>query len=95
VTATVEDRIQALVIKWLEVNRGIEAKSARIDEDDWAVRRGYSSGCDTCGFGSDPDYMELTIWYQNTDDISGYVELAMNPLTFLAELLTLEDVVAA
>lgn len=88
---TVEERIQALVIKWLEVNRGIEAKSARIDEDDWEVHRGYSSGCDTCGYGSDPDYMELTIWYTSVAGLASYIEVQMNPLTFLAELMKLED----
>jgi hypothetical protein len=88
---TVEERIQALIIKWLEVNHGIEAKTARIDEDDWAMRTGYSSGCDTCGWGSDPDYLELTIWYTTTEDSrKRYVEVKTDPLSFLAELLKLE-----
>jgi hypothetical protein len=88
---TVEERIQALVIKWLEVNRGIEAKTAQIDEDDWAMRSGYSSGCDTCGYGSSPDYMELTIWYTDAESYGKkYVEVETDPLNFLAELLKLE-----
>jgi hypothetical protein len=88
---TVEERIQALVIKWLEVTLGIEAKTARIDEDDWQIRNGYSGGCDTCGYGSEPDYLEMTIWYTTTEDSrKRYVEVKTDPLSFLAELLKLE-----
>jgi hypothetical protein len=88
---TVEERIQALVIKWLEVTLGIEAKTAQIDEDDWQIRNGYSSGCDTCGYGGEPDYLELTIWYTTTEDNhKRYVEVQTDPLSFLAELLKLE-----
>jgi hypothetical protein len=88
---TVEERIQALIIKWLEVNRGIEAKTAQIDEDDWAMRTGYSNGCDTCGWGNDPDYLELTIWYTTTEDShKRYVEVQTDPLSFLAEMLKLD-----
>jgi hypothetical protein len=88
---TVEERIQALIIKWLEVNRGIEAKTAQIDEDDWAMRTGYSNGCDTCGWGSDPDYLELTIWYTTTEySPKRYIEVQTDPLSFLAEMLKLD-----
>ena len=88
---TVEERIQALVIKWLEVNLGIEAKTAQIDEDDWAIRNGYSGGCDTCGYGVEPDYLELTIWYTTIGDSrKRYVEVKTDPLSFLAQLLKLE-----
>lgn len=88
---TVEERIQALVVKWLEAERHIKASSARIDEDDWEIQSG-SSGCDTCDYGSSPDYLELTIWYslEGESGYQHYIEVAKDPLSFLAELLRLE-----
>jgi hypothetical protein len=87
---TVEARIEALVIQWLAKYRGIEAVTARIGEDDWDIQRGYSSGCDTCGYGDDPDYLELTIWYTDETGQMRYIEEKKDPLSFLAELLKLE-----
>ncbi|MFJ7329054.1 hypothetical protein ACIQVN_22780 [Streptomyces cyaneofuscatus] len=91
---TVDERIQALVIKWLEVEHGIKAVSARIDEDDWDIQTESSGGCDTCAYST--TYMELTIWYRLEADHDfvphqHYVEVATDPLTFLSELLRLED----
>ncbi|MGW1231452.1 hypothetical protein [Streptomyces californicus] len=92
---TVDERIQALVIKWLEVNHGIKAVSAaRIDEDGWDFQTESAGGCDTCAYST--TYMELTIWYGlETDHDSAhhqhYIEVATDPLTFLSELLRLED----
>jgi hypothetical protein len=89
---TVEERIQALVVKWLEVERHIKATSAKIDEDDWEIQHG-SRGCDTCDYGSTPNYLELTIWYSLEGEYGHqhYIEVAKDPLSFLAELLKLED----
>lgn len=85
---TVEKRIEELVIRWLSKHRGILASSARIDEDDWEQQTGYG-GCDTCGPAE--SYMELTIWFTGVSEINDYVEVQTDPLTFLAELLKLED----
>ncbi|NEC21156.1 hypothetical protein [Streptomyces parvus] len=90
---TVEERIQALIIKWLEVEHGIKAVSARIDEDDWDIQTESSGGCDTCAYST--TYMELTIWYGLESDHGSvprqhYVEVATDPLTFLSDLLRLE-----
>ncbi|MFG3176610.1 hypothetical protein ACGFZC_16315 [[Kitasatospora] papulosa] len=90
---TVEQRIEALVIQWLHKERGIHAVSARIDEDDWDVQSESSGGCDTCAWTT--SYMELTIWYGLEGETSAlhqhYVEVRKDPLTFLTELLKLED----
>lgn len=87
---TVNERIQELVIKWLEINEGIKAVSAHIDEDDWEMRTESSGGCDTCAW--DVDYMVLTVWYSTAGEIGQrYVEIRKDPLSFLAELLRLED----
>ncbi|MFF4245249.1 hypothetical protein ACFYY2_12345 [Streptomyces sp. NPDC001822] len=84
-----EKRIENLVIEWLAKFRDIEAVSARIDEDDWAMKTGSSGGCDTCAWTT--EYMELTIWYTQEGGYSSYVEVPMDPLNFLSELLNLED----
>ncbi|MEV5883117.1 hypothetical protein AB0L74_10435 [Streptomyces sp. NPDC052020] len=87
---TVNERIQALVIKWLEVHEGIKAVSARIDEEDWAIKSEQYGYCDTCAY--DEEYLELTIWYSTADEVGQrYVEVRKDPLSFLAELLHLED----
>ncbi|MFD4608302.1 hypothetical protein ACFWOT_09320 [Streptomyces sp. NPDC058440] len=87
---TVDERIQALVIKWLEVEHGIKATAAFIDEDDWAVKTESSGGCETCAW--DVEYMELTIWYSKAGEIGQrYIEVRADPLSFLAELLRLEE----
>jgi len=83
----VEERIQKLILQWLKT-RDVDAVSARIDETDWEAKTSWGS-CDTCGPSS--SYLELTIWYTTKDGYKSYVELPMNPLTFLAELLKLED----
>ncbi|MGJ3559606.1 hypothetical protein ACR6C2_16670 [Streptomyces sp. INA 01156] len=88
---TVEQRIEALVIQWLEAEHGIKAVWARIDEDDWEIRTESVGGCDTCAW--DEDYILLTVWYTLDGEYGStdYVEVRKNPLTFLAELLRLED----
>ena len=87
---TVEQRIEALVLKWLEVEYGIKAASARIDEDDWEIKTESSGGCDTCAW--DVNYLELTIWYTLPSEYGRqhYIEVRKDPLSFLAELLRLE-----
>ncbi|NEB42521.1 hypothetical protein [Streptomyces sp. SID14515] len=91
---TVNERIQDLVIKWLEAEHGIKAVSAQIDEDDWEIQTESSGGCDTCAYST--DYMELTVWYGLEGDHGPaphqhYIEVRTDPLTFLSELLRLED----
>ncbi|MFF8629658.1 hypothetical protein [Streptomyces werraensis] len=88
---SVEKRIEALVVRWLASELGIEAVTAQIDEDDWEVRRQWSGGCDTCGW--EEETMLLTIWYgrEGEKPTDNYVEVAKSPLTFLAELIRLED----
>ncbi|MEU6765880.1 hypothetical protein ABZ916_25595 [Streptomyces sp. NPDC046853] len=86
---SVEKRIEALVIAWLAKYHGIEAVTARIDEDDWEMRTETGAGCDTCAWST--EFMELTIWYTNESGYSSYVEERKDPLNFLAELLKLED----
>lgn len=88
---TVEQRIEALVLKWLETEHGIKAATARIDEDDWEIRTESSGGCDTCAWEEDVIY--LTVWYslEGESGRSRYVEVPKSPLTFLSELLRLEN----
>ncbi|MFF4557189.1 hypothetical protein [Streptomyces sp. NPDC001422] len=86
---TVTERIEALVIQWLQVNSGITAVKASIDEDDWAVKTGW--GCDTCG--PSEAYMELTIWYTTREGLKSFVEVETDPMSFLAELLRLDDAI--
>ncbi|WP_328377021.1 hypothetical protein OHB13_11740 [Streptomyces sp. NBC_00440] len=86
---TSEKRIEELVTKWLTRHRDIKAVSARIDEDDWELRPASTGRCDTCA--SSTTYMELTIWYTLRDGYGGYVEVQTDPLSFLVELLNLED----
>lgn len=89
---TVEQRIEALVIQWLTKEHGIDAVSAEIDEDDWAVRTESSGGCETCAW--DTEYLELTIWYGLEGEMpfrrQHYIEVRTDPLSLLAELLKLE-----
>jgi len=90
---TVEERIEALIIQWLHKERGIHAASAHIDEEDWEIQTESSGGCDTCAYRT--SYLKLTIWYGLEGESSGlhlhYIEVRKDPLSFLAELLTLED----
>ncbi|MYX26028.1 hypothetical protein GTY75_04980 [Streptomyces sp. SID8381] len=87
---TVEQRIQDLVIRWLHREHGINAVSARIDEDDWEIKSEQYGYCDTCGY--EENYLELTVWYSVADEAGQrYIEVRKDPLSFLAELLRLED----
>ncbi len=86
---TVEKRLEALVIQWLAKYQGIEALTARIDNDDWDIQTRSVGGCETCAWSEDT--MVLTIWYSAEGDYRSYVEIDKDPLSFLLELLKLED----
>ncbi|MGW2714593.1 hypothetical protein ACWC4J_37370 [Streptomyces sp. NPDC001356] len=88
---TVKQRISALVVNWLAENHGIEAVSAQIDEEDWAIKSKSYGSCDTCAY--EENYLELTIWYALEGEYGHphYIEVEKDPLSFLAELLRLED----
>ncbi|MGW5773085.1 hypothetical protein ACWEVY_28530 [Streptomyces longwoodensis] len=90
-TLSVERRIRALVVNWLAEKHGIEAVSAEIDEADWEIKTRSNGGCDTCAY--EENYLELTIWYAREGEYGHphYIEVEKDPLSFLAELLRLED----
>ena len=57
-----EEKIEKGLILWLYEAKGIEATEASIGESE--VERGWSTGCDTCGYGADEDSIETPISYR-------------------------------
>lgn len=79
----INDKISALIVTWLKRERGIEARSARIDSDYEHYRL---DGCDTCDYDA---YEEWTsyIYYVDMDGNRRVEYVKQNPMTFLFEEL--------
>lgn len=79
---TIEERIARALINYLDKVHGIQAVHAFFDE---TTSADYSSGCDTCGYGSDD--MSFEIGYKTAEDRHfRYRTISGDPLNFLPTL---------
>lgn len=85
-----EEKIERGLKLYLKQNRDITATTAWIGESE--VERGWSSGCDTCGYGADEDKVTTPIYYKTEEyGWTSTVEIEGTSLNFLPELLSYID----
>ncbi len=81
-----EEKIKRGLVLYLREVHGITAKTASIGESE--VERGWSSGCDTCGYGSDEDTINTPIYYKESgEDWGRSLQIPGTSIDFLPELL--------
>ena len=83
----VYDRIEKMLIRYLEAEKGIIAVSAFLGDTNGP----YDDGCDTCGHGSTERSFE--IYYKTaTMKNSSYIEISGDPLGFFPTLLEYDEI---
>lgn len=81
-----EKKIERGLILWLREEKGITAISASIGESE--IERGWSSGCDTCGYGADEDKVTTPVYYKTSSDKwNSSIEIEGTSINFLPTLL--------
>ena len=87
---TIEQKIEQALIKYLHAEHDIDAVSAQFDETEY--HKAYWTGCDTCGYGGDSDYMDFQISYREPNGTySRYVTIDGDPLGFFPTLIKYFD----
>lgn len=61
-----ERKIERGLILWLREVHGVSAVKAEASEAE--VERGWSTGCETCGYGADEDTVYFYVKYREVDD---------------------------
>lgn len=81
-----EEKIERGLKLYLKEVVGVTATDAWISESE--VERGWSSGCDTCGYGADEDTVYTPICYRTTErDWTQEHRIDGTSINFLPELL--------
>ena len=85
-----EEKIERGLKLFLKEEYGVTAISAFICESE--VERGWSDGCETCGYGSDEDTVTTPIYYK--EEKFGYTrqqDIKGTSINFLPQLLDYID----
>lgn len=82
----VYDRIEQMLLRYLEAEKGIKAVSASFGDTEGP----YDDGCDTCGYGSTG--MSFEIYYKTaTDKYGKTLSIEGDPLGFFPTLLEYDN----
>ena len=87
---TINEKIEVALIKYLYEEHGIDAISANFVETEF--HKAYYSGCESCGYGGDSDYMDFDISYRESGGTySNRVTIDGDPLGFFPTLVKYFD----